>query len=515
MTKQNSVRSLFWIIGIAVLSLVIHLITYNTLGFHRDEFLYLALGKHPAAGYWSNPPMIGMISYLSQLLPWDPLLNTRLLPAMAGAILIVITGLITIELGGSTYSAVLSCLILSFSLLILRGFSMLQPVPFDIFFWTLILFFFLKFINTQKPVWSIWTGVAAGLGMLNKYMVAFLVAGLLFALLLSKYRSMLIRKYIWISAAIALILFLPNLIWQYIHGFPVFVHLQQLKETQLVNVDRMNIVVDQLLMLTIGSVIWVAGLIWLLTNNRYRIFGLTYLSVLAIFIILRGKSYYTAGLYPFMFAAGGVAWEKMLKSKVPRYILAVMLFLLSLPMVPAGIPIMNASKLASWYAKIPPDMGGEALLRWEDGKMHPLPQDFADMLGWDEMAGIIIKACDTISDKNRIMIYGENYGQAGAIDHFGRPFNLPPAASFSDSYLLWAPDSLDPSKDILLYINDERGEDIFPMFGSVDSLGSVTNIYAREHGTTVYLCRSPNPEFFEYYKKIVKEINDYGFRKKR
>ena len=120
-------KNIIWILLIAVFSLVVHLLTYNMLGFHRDEFLYLALGEHLSSGYWSNPPMIGFISFLSGLLPGDPLLTTRLFPAVAGSILVLITGLIARELGGGGYAQILSCLALSFSLLILRGFSMLQP----------------------------------------------------------------------------------------------------------------------------------------------------------------------------------------------------------------------------------------------------------------------------------------------------------------------------------------------------------------------------------------------------
>lgn len=506
MTKTNP-TGIFPVLLIAGVSLVVHLVFSKTLGFHRDEFLYLSLGNHLAAGYWSNPPFIGLIGYLSQLLPWDPLFNTRFIPAVAGTILIFVTGLITKELGGNTYATILSALILSFSLLILRAFSMLQPVPFDILFWTLILFCFLKFANTGKPGWIVATGIFIGFGMLNKYMVGFLVAGMILVLPLTPYRKLIFKKYSWLALIAGLLIFAPNLVWQFRNGFPVLRHMQELKETQLVNVERMNIIFDQLFMCTTGFLIWLAGLIWLLVRggSKYRIFGMIYLAVLALFLVLKGKSYYMAGLYPFLFAAGGVAWEKMLKNRTPRIILLMVLFLSALAVLPMGIPIMNAQKMAGWFAAIPEEAGGEALLRWEDGQMHPLPQDYADMLGWDELANIVIRASDSI-DKDRIMIYGENYGYAGAVDLYGKPYGLPEASSFSDSYLLWIPDSLNRDKDFLYYINNERGEDIFPMFGSVDSLGSITNRYAREYGATVYLCRSPKPEFFEFYKEKVGEV---------
>jgi hypothetical protein len=246
-------------------------------------------------------------------------------------------------------------------------------------------------------------------------------------------------------------------------------------------------------------------------SKNFRVFGFIYVAVLFMFLILRGKSYYMAGLYPFMFAAGGVSWEIFIKSARWRMAFLVLIVLLSIPIVPGGIPILPAGKLAGFYAKIPEQMGKEALLRWEDGRMHSLPQDFADMLGWDELGNIVIQACDSIRDKNRIMIYAENYGQAGAIEHYGKSHGLPAVASFSDSYLMWAPDSVAPGIDMFFYVNDELGSDIDSLFARVDSVGSITNPYAREHGTTVYLCRSPRADFRSFWSARVKDVKQVNF----
>jgi hypothetical protein len=510
--KKN--RGFLWIILIAILTLLAHFFTYNTLGFHRDELLYLSLGRHLATGFWSNPPLIGLISYLSQLIPGDALFTARLFPAIAGAVMVVITGLIARELGGKLYAQVLACLSISFSLLILRGYSMLQPVPFDILFWTLILYWFLRYINTDKPFYLLLIGVGFGLGILNKYMVVFLAVGIALAILFTPYRRLWINKYTWLAMGIALVLFLPNLIWQMNYNFPVLHHMQELKESQLVNVKRANILIDQLLMFTFSSVVWVSGLIWLLVNRKskhFRVFGLIYLFVLLVFLILRGKSYYMAGLYPFMFAAGGVALESLLKRRVWQTAVAAAIIVLSIPSIPGGIPVMSADRLAAFYAKIPPELGGEALLRWEDGRMHALPQDFADMLGWDELGGIVVKACDTIKDKHRIMIYAENYGQAGAIAMCARCHNLPEPVSFSDTYLLWIPDTIPSGIDFFFYVNDERGSDIDSLFNRIDSIGSVTNPYARERGTTVYLYQSPRSDFRQFWTDRVKEVKQSAF----
>jgi 4-amino-4-deoxy-L-arabinose transferase-like glycosyltransferase len=508
-TRYKFNSGLIWVVLISIGSLLIHFFTYNNLGFHRDELLYLALGRHLSAGYWSNPPLIGIISYISQLLPGDSLFTTRLIPALAGALLIILTGLTARELGGKGYAQILACVTISTSLLILRGFSMLQPVPFDILLWSLILYLFLRYINSSKPVYILLIGVTFGLGMLNKYMVIFLAAGLAIAVLPTQYRKLWINKYTGYALLIAVLLFLPNLVWQINHGFPVMIHMKELAEDQLVNVKRINILIDQVLMFTIGSVVWIAGLIFLLKSEnakKYRVFGYTYLAILFIFLLLRGKSYYMAGLYAFLFAAGGVCWEKVLKPIWTKIVFAVMLVLISLPIVPGGIPLMPADKLADYFSRMPPQTGIEALLRWEDGKTHPLPQDFADMLGWDELGNIVINACDTIHDKNRIMIYTENYGQAGAIEHFGKSYGLNEVASFSDNYFLWIPDTIPSNKDLFFYVNDELGSEINSLFVCIDSLGSITNPFAREQGTTVYLCRSPRADFGRFWARRVREV---------
>ena len=518
-TSTYKLPDVFWTGLIAAFTVVVHMATYNTLGFHRDELLYLALGKHLAAGYWSNPPLIGFISYFAQLLPGNTLFTLRLFPALAGALLIIITGLMTKELGGKTYAQVLACIALAVSLLFMRAFSMFQPVCFDILFWSLILYVFLRYINTEKSVYLILAGVVFGFGFLNKYMVVFLAAGLAIGVLPTSNRRLWINKYSWLAILVALLLLLPNIIWQYIHGFPVLHHMKELKETQLVNVKRMNIILDQILMFTISALVWVAGLIWLLRSGnakKFRVFGYAYVAILLIFLLLRGKSYYMAGMYPILFAAGGVSWEMLVKRKASRILLVSFIILLTIPILPGAIPFMSAPRLVSYFSRISPKMGGEALVRWEDGKMHPLPQDYADMLGWDELGSVVLKACDTIKDKKRIMIYCENYGQAGAVDYCARCHGLPEVISFADAYCLWAPDTISKSQDIFIYVNDELGADVDSIFANIIVAGSITNPYAREKGTTVYMCREPRADFPAFWKRRVMEVKrDLGLETSR
>ncbi len=512
-SHQKITSDNLWLLILAAAGVLIHIFPFSDLGFHRDEFLYLMLGKHLAAGFWSNPPLIGVISWLGQLLPGDSLLQARLLPALAGGLLIFLSGLIARELGGKRFAQISAALALMSSLIFLRTFSMLMPVPFDILFWTLILYFFLKFINSENKMYLVLTGVFFGLGMLNKYMVVFLAAGLMIGILVTPFRKLWVNKYLWLAVLIAFVIFLPNLVWQIWYHFPVMQHMQELARTQLVNVNRFNVFAEQILMCLASSVFWIAGLFYLLINRqaaKYRVFGIIYLVVLLLFLLFKGKSYYTAGLYPFFIAAGGVAWERMLRSGSARGALLAAVVILNMLFIPMGIPVMQQKNLLTYFKWIT-GSGIANSNRWEDAKIHALPQDYADMLGWKELANIVIKGCDSIPDKSRLMIYAENYGQAGAIDFYDKGHHLPPVASFSDSYLLWVPDSIPQRANIFIYVNGELGEDVASAFRRIDSLGCIDNPYAREYGTTVYMCRNPRTDFNRHWMEVVRRVKAERF----
>lgn len=502
-----------WLLILAAAGVCIHIFPFSDLGFHRDEFLYLMLGKHLSAGFWSNPPLIGVISWLGQLLPGDSLLQARLLPALAGGLVVWLSGMIARELGGQRFAQVSAALAVMSSLIFMRAFSMLQPVPFDILFWTLILYVFLKYINSENKIYLVMAGVFFGLGMLNKYMVVFLAAGLMMGILATPYRKLWVNQTLWLAVLVAVVIFLPNLVWQIRYHFPVMHHMQELERTQLVNVNRFNVLSEQILMCLASSVFWIAGLFYLLFNrqaSRYRVFGFIYIAVLLLFLLLRGKSYYTAGLYPFFIAAGAVAWERMLHSGWARWSLLTGVMVLNALFIPMGIPVMHQKNLVTYFQWVTRS-GVANSNRWEDGNIHALPQDYADMLGWKELAHIVIKGCDSIPDKSRLMIYAENYGQAGAIDFYDAGHHLPPVASFSDSYLLWVPDSIPEQVKIFVYVNDELGRDVASAFGQIDSLGCIDNPYAREYGTTVYLCRNPKIDFSRFWMDVVKRVKAERF----
>src|SRR5262245_45388916 len=233
------------------------------------------------------------------------------------------------------------------------------------------------------------------------------------------------------------------------HNWPVLAHMAELQRTQLVNVSISNFILMQFLMNLPGLLVWLAGLAYFLFLNegkRLRVLGYTYLAVILIFIIFHGKHYYTLGIYPVLFAAGGFLIERVFAARqrwVQPAVLALMI-VIALPVIPYSLPVLPHERMLV-YAEESKRFGLESALRWEDGRIHALPQDDDDMIGWEELANVVIKTYQSLSDteKARCAIYAENYGQAGAIKYYGKKHGLPEPASFNETFLFWAPDSVD------------------------------------------------------------------------
>ena len=493
-------RTVLFFVAVKIL---FHLLTAQSLGFHRDELLYLALGKHPAWGYWSNPPFTGMLAWCSQTFLGSSLLATHVFPALAGGLLVGLILQMVIEFGGGPYALILCGVALLFSPAMLRTASMLQPVVFDMLFWTLAIYCVLRLTNTADKRWLIGFGGVIGLGLLNKYSVGFLVICLPAAALLTPQRRWLLTPFAGLAALLALVIVLPNLLWQWHYHFPVLHHLEQLKATQLDKVKPLDFFIDQLMMNGWAFLIWIPGLVWLLRGpSPWRLFGWFALLTVALLLVLHGKGYYTLGVYPVLIAAGSVFWEKKLSKTWQQVALPALITLFSLPLLPLGTPIWPAEKMADYFAWL----NFKPALRWENGNIERLPQDFADMLGWPEIAALVDTAVRRAGGPQHCLVYGENYGQAGAIEHFSPGLT---AVSFSDSYLLWAPDTLPAYVNTLIYVNDDLGEDVQQGFADIRKIGEVQNPLARERGTGVWLCREPRGSFPDFWASRAKEVKGF------
>jgi len=240
-------KNRIWILwGLILLKFILqYLLIDPVYELHRDEFLHLDQARHLAWGYTSVPPVTSWISYLIRLLGND-IFWIKFFPALFGALTMLVVWKTIEELKGGWFALTLGAISVLFSIL-LRINTLYQPNSLDILSWTLLYFALVKYISTEKSNWLYWAAVIFALGFLNKYNMAFLILGLIPAILLTKHRQIFRNKHLYGAVALALLLISPNLIWQYQNNFPLIHHLNELAATQLVNVNRADFLKEQLL----------------------------------------------------------------------------------------------------------------------------------------------------------------------------------------------------------------------------------------------------------------------------
>ncbi len=498
-----------------IAKLLIHFLTSTNYELHRDEMLYFSMGSHLSWGFASTPPMMAFISFIVKNLFGYHEFFVKLFPALAGASIILLIALFVRELGGKGFAVFTACLAGIIATTLLRSASLFMPVIFELFFWTLFLYFLLRLINRQDPRYWIHLGICFGMAFLNKYSVLFLGLATLLAILITKDRKLLLSKYLIYAAIAAIIIMLPNIIWQIVHKLPVATHMGELYRTQLNFVSKQTFLGEQIMMNFTAILIWLTGLSVLLfakAEKKFRLFAWLFLLVILLFMVTKGKPYYTSGVYPVMFAFGGYFLEKYLpgRLRIISWLIVGYSFLSSLLFIPFGLPILPQKQMEAYCSFFSRHIT-PAPMRNEQNGYYPLPQDYMDMTGWKELASLASKAYNSLDSLGRkeCIIYANNYGQAGALDFYGRKFHLPVPVSVADSYIFWAPDSLVANNFI---VSDIKLGDIPRLFKNYHEVGEINNPYFRENGLKVYLCQDPTPLLNEFFKKRIKANKEiYGY----
>ena len=473
---------------------------------HRDEYLHLDLGKHFAWGYSSVPPVTSWISYLILLLG-NSVFVVKFFPALFGALTMLVVWKTIEELKGNLFALILGSVCVLFSVLI-RINTLYQPNSLEFLLWTLLSFVIIKFINSEDNKWLYLASLSFAIGFLNKYNIVFMLLGLLPALFITNHRKIFLNKHLYLSLLLALIIVAPNLIWQYQNEFPVLRHLSTLAETQLVYVDRIGFLKEQLLFFMGSLFVIIIAFISFFRYapfRKYQLFFWSYIFTIALYTFFKAKGYYAIGLYPVLLAFGSVYTEKLLEKGWLRYLripVVLLPIVIMLPVLLIALPVLSPDKIVSksdLYNKI-------GLLRWEDGKNHALPQDFADMLGWRELASLVDVAFDSIADKEYTLIHCDNYGEAGAINFYSTQ-KYTEAVSMNADYINWYPlDKMDIKNVILVktvYDEDVNRERELPFFDKVTLIGEIKNKYAREQGTKVYLLKGAKQSINQILKEEI------------
>jgi hypothetical protein len=457
---------------------------------HRDEYLYYQQGQHLALGYLENPPLIAYLGRLTSGLPY-PDLWIKFWPSLFGGLTVVLTCLLAVEFGGKKYAQFLAGLTISLGAFI-RVHSLFQPNMLDIFSWTLAIYFIVRYINSSntRDLW--WFCLSLVIGFWSKYSIVFVGAALVVSLLLTKHRQIFARKSLYGAAFVAFLLILPNILWQYAHKFPLVHHMEELQETQLQFLNPLDFIKDQVLYFLPALVVWICGLVWSFRHPQWRFLFFSYFLVILLLLAGRGKSYYSLGIYPVLFAAGAASLERFSANRVwIRYALPAIFAGITIPFINVMLPVSSPEVLARSYQK----QGTEKLgvLKWEDQRNHLLPQDFADMLGWEELTRKAETYYSLLPDsmRNHTVVYCRTYGQAGALKYFARRQEFR-GKIFSDngSFLLWIPDTL-RFRHLLFVGRRVPGKDdlVFQHFQSALLIDSVSNIYSRQLGDKIVFFR--------------------------
>jgi 4-amino-4-deoxy-L-arabinose transferase-like glycosyltransferase len=497
------------IILFASIKLLIHFFTSSNYGLHRDAYLYYAQSEHLAWGYVAVPPSIAFIGKIATTIFGNTTFGLRFFPALIGAMNLIVIGLMVKKLGGKKIAIILASLAYILSPSYLHVNTLFQPVSFNHFYWLLSGYLILLMIKRNNPKTWLWIAVVFGLAFLNKYSIVFLYTAFAISLLLTKYRSLYKSKYFIYALGIGFVIIFPNLLWQYQNNWPVLHHMSELRETQLAHVQVSDFIIDQFLMNLQALLLWMFALVVLLFNKKekqYRVFGYIYIIIIVLLMLGSGKTYYTLGVYPILFVFGVYFTEKYTKkylSYVFSFLVIWMVISFYISLSYGGIPFTTFEQAVK-----------EKAFRWEDGVYHDIPQDLADMTGWKEIGDKVREVYLGLEPEKRdnCDIFCYHYGQAGAIMFYDEENNLPKPISFNGSFVFWSPDSL--GKDYMIWVHagnetEFKPDSVLPRrFEHVELKTTINNKYFRENGTRIYLCKSPNEYYKEYYKSLIGELKD-------
>jgi hypothetical protein len=485
------------VLGIAASVAVIHLLTNSRYGFHRDEFQFLSDARHLDWGFVAYPPVTAFLERIGLGIFGVSLVGLRLFSVIAQALAIVITGLVARELGGGRLAQITAALCVALSPLPLFEGTEFQYSSFDYLWWVLIAYFVVRLLKTENPRWWLAIGATVGVGLMTKYTMCFYVAGILGGLLLTRERRYFLSPWFWGGSALAVLIFLPNLLWQVRHGFISLHFLQHIHARDVSEGRAHGFLLDQIKICVnlFATPLWIAGVVGFLRERRYRLLAWMYLIPLALFLIGKGRGYYLAAAYPMLLAMGAVRGERWIAS----------LRLLSRRSLEA-VFFVGLAAIGLFASAVILPLASEGPLREFAFKNN---DDLREEIGWDDLVKTIAGIRDSLpanQQKNVGVLVG-NYGEQGAIEIFGPAYHLPAPISMTNSAWLRGYPVPPPSTLIVLGFSRESADKAFT---SCQLVGRMSNRYGLQNEESsyhpeIFVCGGPRlswPEFWKEYQSF-------------
>lgn len=484
--------SAFIVCAIAAAFAVLHIATNGRYGFHRDELQFLSDARHLDWGFVAYPPFTPFVERVAFGLFGLSLIGLRLFSVIAQATVILVGGLMARDLGGGRLAQVTTALAIGLSGLPLFEATEFQYTTFSYFWWILVCWFTIRLLKSENPRWWLAIGAAVGFGLLTKYSVVFFIAGLLAGLIFTDVRRHLRGPWFWAGTGIALLIFLPNLIWLAQHDFVSYHFLQSIHKRD-VGEGRADGYWKGQFLLDINAFaipLWIVGLIACLRSNRYRMLAWMYAVPVLMFWIGKGRFYYVAEAYPVLIAMGAVVAERWLAAR-PVWLarsVGVVFF--------AGLFAFGA-----YFGAILVPLASSGPLRTFALSKNG---DLREEIGWDEMNREIAAVRDSLTPQQQASygILTGNYGEAGAIENLGGPYHLPLPIGLTNSFYLRSYPAAPPSTLIVVGWSQEQVDRAFTgcrVAGHIGNAEGVKNEESEYH-SDIYVCGPPRKPWPEFWK---------------
>ncbi len=503
--KQLIAKLPFAVYFIALAGFIFQMWAGQNYGIFRDEFYYLECARHLAFGYVDHPPFS-----IFKLWAWvglfgDSQFSIRIIPSLLFSIVIITTSVITKQLNGSSFASILSALAVMASPQILGITGFYSMNSFELVFWALLFILLIMILDGgNRKLWILY-GVILGFGLMNKFSIGILAVALIIGMYFTPLRKDLGNKYFLAGNFISFLIFVPFLIWNYLNEYPTLEFMSN--AAQFKNVDFTALEFFKAQLLNMGpatSIIWLIGLASLLFSGKfkqYRILGYIYLISFMILLTQNSKPYYLAGAYTPLIAAGAIAASGIGKGRinsVVRYLFLIAVAASFVMFSPMAVPVLSPEQFQEYSNSI----GIEP----EESEHHEkgiLPQHFADRFGWMELAGIVENAFNSLTEeeKKSTAIFAHNYGEASAVNYFGRDKGLPDVICGHNSFWLWGYGNSEAQTLIIIGGDQDDHEKVF---AEVTEFGRTSNKYSMpfENNMPVYIARRPKSDLRSIWPKL-------------
>jgi len=496
-SRDNGRSGLLLVFGLAGVVFVAHILTGGRYGFHRDELATLDDARHLAWGYVAYPPVTPFFGWISLCLFGTSLTGFRFFAALAASGGVVMTGLLARELGGGRGAMLLAALAaMPFAL---GCGSLMQYVAFDYLWWIIAAYFFVRLCKSGDPRWWLPLGAIFGIGMLTKYTMLFCVAGIVIGAVATPLRRHLASKWLWVGAALSVLIFLPNVIWQAQHHFISLEFLRHIHARDVRIGRTKDFLPDQLTINLLGVPLALAGLGYYFfapNEKQWRGLGWLYVVPFILFSVLQGRGYYLAPAYPLLFAGGAVWLEKTVSRWQPRF--------RHLTYVVAGLALFAGVAVAG--AVVLPIAPIHS--RWWKFAVAN-NSDLVEEIGWPELIETVARVRDRLppADRERLGVLAGNYGEAGALNLYGPQHSLPPAISGTNSFWWRGYGNPPPEVVIVVGFNREFVDYYFrsgELVAHTSNREGVMNEETKEH-RDIFLCRGlklPWDQFWKIFQRF-------------